>query len=144
MQKLIAHADAPIPSLREKRVDVPPAIDAVFQRMIAKRPGDRYQTATELIAALRTALDPSAAAVGPIAAAPRSDDDLTAFFSNTGGSAAESAVVQGASVAQAAAGDTRADSGSDTGEQIPPQQAARRIAVGGCDSRLVGLAFAAG
>lgn len=48
MRRLIAHREAPIPSLSEERDDVPPQVDVILAKMIAKQPDDRYQTAEEL------------------------------------------------------------------------------------------------
>jgi formylglycine-generating enzyme required for sulfatase activity/serine/threonine protein kinase len=44
MQKIFAHRDDPLPSLSAARSDVSPEINAIFQRMIAKHPDDRYMT----------------------------------------------------------------------------------------------------
>src|SRR5205823_4016545 len=54
MSKMLAHRDQPVPSLRAKRNDVSPELDAVFQKMVAKRPADRYATMNEALAALES------------------------------------------------------------------------------------------
>ncbi|MEK6236025.1 MAG: serine/threonine protein kinase, partial [Planctomycetales bacterium] len=49
VEKLIAHREDPIPSLREACDDVSPALDDVFQRMMGKSPDDRQQSMRQLI-----------------------------------------------------------------------------------------------
>jgi serine/threonine protein kinase len=66
-QMVGAHLTAPIPSLSAARRDVPSALDAVFQKMLAKRADDRYGSMEEVIAALRGAM---ATAAPPAPAAP--------------------------------------------------------------------------
>lgn len=52
-QKLHSHqTEAPI-SIRERAPDVPRDLDAILQKMLAKRPEDRFQSVAELKAALR-------------------------------------------------------------------------------------------
>jgi serine/threonine protein kinase len=52
MKKLLAHREQPIPALRSVRAELPEQLEAVFQKMVAKKLGDRYQTMTEVISAL--------------------------------------------------------------------------------------------
>lgn len=52
MKIVEAHLNDPIPSLRDSRSDVSPALDAVFRKLMAKDPAERYQSAEELLAAL--------------------------------------------------------------------------------------------
>lgn len=53
MVKLINHREAEIPSLCELREDVSPELNAVFQKMVAKDPDERYQNMRQVIEALR-------------------------------------------------------------------------------------------
>jgi tetratricopeptide (TPR) repeat protein len=62
----------PVPSVRRLRETVPPEVDAILERLLAKSPADRYATAGELSAPLAAALAAvpashggTAAAVGP-------------------------------------------------------------------------------
>jgi len=47
--KLQAHAIKPIPDPRDKKPNIPEGLTAVLQRMMAKKPEDRYQTPAELL-----------------------------------------------------------------------------------------------
>ena len=58
MKRLVAHREESIPSLRTLRPDVPASVDAVFQKMIAKKANDRQASMTQVIVELRDALAP--------------------------------------------------------------------------------------
>ena len=51
-KKLMAHAVAPIPSLRENCADVPEELEEVYETMMAKNPQDRYASPTEVAEAV--------------------------------------------------------------------------------------------
>lgn len=52
LEKLVRHgSDAPAP-VHELRPDVPPDVSAIVTKLLAKKPGDRYQTPLELAAEL--------------------------------------------------------------------------------------------
>ena len=56
MAKLLAHREQPIPSLRATCPNVPEPVEAVFQKMVAKRVADRFQSMTEVIVELEQCL----------------------------------------------------------------------------------------
>ncbi len=64
MEKLMAHQQDPIPSLLQARPDVPQKLEAIYQKMLAKKPEDRYQSMTAVIADLE-GLGYRPSAVGP-------------------------------------------------------------------------------
>ncbi len=52
VEKILAHRDKPIPSLRELHQEIPAQVETVFRKMVAKSIEDRYQTMTEVVAEL--------------------------------------------------------------------------------------------
>jgi class 3 adenylate cyclase len=75
MAVIWAHLSAPPPSLAARRVDLPPAVDEVLGRALAKAQQDRYPSCREFADGLRQALglpgyapDPGAAPAGAAAA----------------------------------------------------------------------------
>ena len=55
-----AHVHAEIPSVSARRGDLPPELDAVFDRALAKDPAERYPTCADFVADLRHALHEAA------------------------------------------------------------------------------------
>jgi serine/threonine protein kinase len=64
-----AHANAPVPSI-SRDADLPPEVDRVFQRALAKDPAARYGSAAEFVAALRSALAQPETVTAPLVPAP--------------------------------------------------------------------------
>ena len=60
MMRIVSHAPPAPSSLRH---DLPPAVDAVFDRVLAKKPGERFESCGAFAAALRDALLPRRPAV---------------------------------------------------------------------------------
>ena len=52
MERIVAHREHPVPSLMKACPAAPPWLDAVFRKMVAKNPEDRYQSVTALISDL--------------------------------------------------------------------------------------------
>jgi tetratricopeptide (TPR) repeat protein len=65
-----AHARAPVPAISEANPALPRALDAVFERALAKDPAARFPTTGELVAALRNAFDVEAGETRVAAQAP--------------------------------------------------------------------------
>jgi molecular chaperone DnaK len=56
MRKLLAHRENPIPKISAIRPDVPAELDAIFARMVAKKPSDRYPAMAAVVEGLRGVL----------------------------------------------------------------------------------------
>jgi serine/threonine protein kinase/Leucine-rich repeat (LRR) protein len=65
MQRFLAHRESPIPSLRAARPEVTEALDRVFQRMVAKKPEDRFASMVAVIEALTSCPVHQAAPAAP-------------------------------------------------------------------------------
>lgn len=52
LERALAHAEQSPQPLSEFRADVPPPLQAILDRLLAKRPEDRFQTPAEVVAAL--------------------------------------------------------------------------------------------
>ena len=80
LKRLMAHQERPAPPLRGARPDAPAALEDAFQQMMAKRPADRPESMTAVIALLESCK--AAAAEAPAthpAAAPKSRPELKVF-----------------------------------------------------------------
>lgn len=53
MSLMMMHVTDPVPDLQQIRPDTPPGLVAIINKMLAKKPEERYQTAAELVGDLR-------------------------------------------------------------------------------------------
>ncbi len=76
-RKLMAHQTSPVPPLTAICPHAPPSLAAVFERMVAKRPEDRFQTMAEVDAALaRLAGAQPSCEIVPAQRAMRADSEI--------------------------------------------------------------------
>ncbi len=70
MQKVLAHRESTPPSVRELRSDVPPEIEHIVGKMMAKSPQERYQIPLLLVTPLRHFCSGTSALVGGLIRPP--------------------------------------------------------------------------
>lgn len=78
MARLLAHREQPIPSLRAVQPSVPPQLEAIFCKMMAKKIEDRYQTMAEVVADLERCA--SGQTVRPQSPGVNIDEDVLTFL----------------------------------------------------------------
>ncbi|MBL9093593.1 MAG: protein kinase [Planctomycetaceae bacterium] len=97
--RLMAHREAPLPSLVKERDDAPWALEQVLHRMIAKRPEDRFDSMDDVVAALEPfAEGKTSAAAASGARRSAQAPELAAFLKGfgSGGSASKTSGLSGA------------------------------------------------
>ncbi len=62
---IMKHLNEPIPSLRERREDIPQAVEDLVKKCLGKRPAQRFQTPQELIRAIDQIQSPGLRPAGP-------------------------------------------------------------------------------
>jgi len=65
LRRVMAHQEQPAPSLKGARPDVPVALDAAYQKMMAKKPAERLGSMRELIAVIEACRSPGSEAADP-------------------------------------------------------------------------------
>jgi serine/threonine protein kinase len=78
MAILVQHREAPIPSLGESGWTIPDSLNAVFRRMVAKKPDDRFASMTEVLRALEAVVLPAETEPRQRTVAPTAPVDLNA------------------------------------------------------------------
>ena len=83
LAQLVAHRDQPRPLLRGSRPDAPPELEAIYLRMVAPIPADRFRSMDEVVEALEAcdlpdSLDPTISPVAPVSVSNDSITDVEA------------------------------------------------------------------
>jgi CheY-like chemotaxis protein/tRNA A-37 threonylcarbamoyl transferase component Bud32 len=94
MATLIKHREAPVPSLCAARPEVPPELDAVFIRMMAKAPADRLQSMTDVARELEAILQRLGTPVTTPDAGPASEQAVALNVILVEPSRAQSAIIR--------------------------------------------------
>jgi serine/threonine protein kinase len=76
--RMAAHSCQPVPRLSLYRSGVPEALEQILQRMLAKSPQDRFQSAREVVAALEPVIANASRSAGESHTSPFSGDALGA------------------------------------------------------------------
>ncbi len=77
VNRIMAHQNDPIPSLTGKHILISQDVDAVFQKMVAKKPEDRFQSMSEVIVAIENCIQMKSSST--VATEP-SDPELQKFL----------------------------------------------------------------
>jgi WD40 repeat protein len=141
MKKLLSHRESPIPSLRALRPDVPMGLGAVFRCMVEKNPEDRFQSMSEVVAALQASFIPGASVAVPAQAASASasaGSELDIFFAALSAGTYDTVLPTDVALASTADGRataeaTQAGTSGSVSKRTAVQAAQRKgwIAVGG-------------
>jgi serine/threonine-protein kinase len=83
LEKIIKHSTDPIPNPSALVAGIPPIIDSIVGRMMAKEPADRYQTPREVATALAEAIGGDTGALPVALAVPAPIPDPFATFQST-------------------------------------------------------------
>lgn len=87
VQRILAHRDAEIPSLKDLSKEVGTHVDQLFRKMVAKQPAERFQSMSEVQAALKQIETQSSAVKGIVTSSDASLQDF--IISINSGTAAD-------------------------------------------------------
>lgn len=123
IRKIMAHRQNPAPSLQKARPEVSAEIDAVFRKMVAKKPADRQQAMTEVINDLESCLADDIHAAPP-AGSNANDSALQGFLNQMSnvGRANRGAASQAGRSSIGKAGKTAQQSGPILPPMASPEQ----------------------